>query len=228
MKHIPILRFQDVSRTPKDIHTTSVQKLEYVLRYLKAKGFESISLEEIADNPDDFQPRKVALTFDGGYLGHYQFAFPLLQQYQLSAAFFIPSDMVGGLSHWGQSKKTMLSFEDVFELYQWGMDIGVNGATHTDLTTLSDNQLDDEIRQSRKSLEKMLTGEVKYFSYPFGKYNEKIKQAVQLAGYVAGVSLSETSTSAVHSRFCLDRFSLSPVQSFFTRFELSKALNGNY
>lgn len=228
MKRIPIIRYNDVAKTSKDEATTDIETLEYQLRYLRNKGFESISLDKIADNAEDYSPQKIALTFDGAYLGHYQYVFPLLQQYQFTATFFIPTNFIGGLSVWAKSKKTLLCFEDIFEMYQWGMDIGVNSASYADLTGLGEAELTDEIYNSKKNLEKMLTGEIKYFAYPAGKYDETVKLQVQKAGYNAAVSYFDNTQKFSYSRYALDRLEFSSHKNLFTRFELNKKTSGIY
>ncbi|HAR62632.1 MAG: hypothetical protein DKM50_06015 [Candidatus Margulisiibacteriota bacterium] len=228
IKHIPIIRYQDIAKTAKDKETTTLDLLEYQLKYLHNKGFETLTLEHLSESLDEYTPRKIVLTFDGGYLGHYQYVFPLLQRYNYTGVFFIPTNHIGVLSSWGYSKKSLLSFEDIFEMYQWGMEIGVNSASHCDLTTLTAEELAEEIIDSKKCLEKMLTSEVKYFSYPYGKYNNKVKDCVQQAGYTNAVSIFDKQKDLSNSRFAIDRLQTTNKKNIFSYLDIRRVASGTW
>ncbi len=66
------------------------QQVEYLRRH-----YAVVSLEEAAVAAD---PRVVAITFDDGYRGVYQNAFPLLREHRLPATVFLVSDFLGSRS----------------------------------------------------------------------------------------------------------------------------------
>jgi peptidoglycan/xylan/chitin deacetylase (PgdA/CDA1 family) len=66
------------------------QQVEYLRR-----NFEVVSLEEAAAAAS---PRVVAITFDDGYRGVYDNAFPILREYRLPATVFLVTDFLGSRS----------------------------------------------------------------------------------------------------------------------------------
>ncbi len=66
------------------------QQVEYLRRH-----YAVVSLEEAVAAAD---PRVVAITFDDGYRGVYQNAFPILRGYRLPATVFLVSDSLGSRS----------------------------------------------------------------------------------------------------------------------------------
>ena len=65
----------------KDKIFVSLKNFENQLKYLKTKGFDTITFRDIEEeNITDFS-KKVILTFDDGYKCNYQYAFPLLKKY---------------------------------------------------------------------------------------------------------------------------------------------------
>ena len=76
--------------------------LERLLRRLKRAALDVISLEEMHARyiSGDFKRRFVCITFDDGYKDLMRYAYPLLKQYQLPFALYIPTsfpDRVGEL-----------------------------------------------------------------------------------------------------------------------------------
>jgi peptidoglycan/xylan/chitin deacetylase (PgdA/CDA1 family) len=69
-----------------------------------------------------------------------------------------------------------------------GVDIGSHTHTHRRLTNLSDAALREETTGSRKTLEDILGHRVRFFSFPFGGHDERVRGAVRDAGYEAAVT----------------------------------------
>lgn len=78
----------------------------------------------------------------------------------------------------------MLSWGEVREMRQYGIEIGSHGVTHSILTRVSDDQLDEEVWRSKKIIEQELQETIVGFSYPNGDYSEKINHLLTKAGYI--------------------------------------------
>lgn len=87
---------------------------------IKEAGFEVIGLDQIAD----YQGKGVAITFDDNISTHVAHALPVLQEYGVTATFFLNPDC---LNHVDDEMKD----EDVRTLVDAGMTIGAHNATHT-------------------------------------------------------------------------------------------------
>lgn len=69
-----------------------------------------------------------------------------------------------------------------------GVRIESHTVTHPILPNVSAEELDFELGAAKKRLEEMLERAVEHFCYPNGSYNEKIRTAVERAGYLSAVT----------------------------------------
>jgi peptidoglycan/xylan/chitin deacetylase (PgdA/CDA1 family) len=85
----------------------------------------------------------------------------------------------------------LLTWDHVRALRRAGMDVQSHTRTHRVLQTLRDDELRDELRGSRETLERELGEPVRAVSYPVGKplaFTPTIRNAVREAGYELGFS----------------------------------------
>ncbi len=117
-------------------------------------------------------------------------ALPVLVKYGFRATFGVITDSVGE----GQGLMKYMGEKELKELAELGMDIASHTRTHPSLAgDLSDQQLRQEIFDSKQDLEKMGFS-VNTMIYPYYEYNEKVIEYVREAGYVcarAGWPLNE-------------------------------------
>ena len=81
-----------------------------------------------------------------------------------------------------------LSWGQISEMANNGIEIGAHTCTHPSLTKTNDDELTYEISGCKKKLEEKLGVEVKSFSYPNGTqqdYNERVMQAIEKAGFTS-------------------------------------------
>ncbi|MBU1911922.1 MAG: polysaccharide deacetylase family protein [Candidatus Omnitrophica bacterium] len=77
----------------------------------------------------------------------------------------------------------MLGWEEIRKMKEDGIDFGSHTKTHRNLCLLSDEEVAEELGGSKKVLEENLGEEVRGFSYPFGIYDERIKNLAKRAGF---------------------------------------------
>ncbi|WP_412535863.1 polysaccharide deacetylase family protein [Marinobacter sp. MIT932201] len=98
-----------------------------------------------------------------------------------------------------------LSWNDLRELLERGVDIGSHSVNHPILTRMPLNEVKCEVEESRKLILKELGQEPTVFCYPNGTerdFNESIKRIIDLAGYKYAIT-------AIGERFNLsDRFEI--------------------
>ena len=112
----------------------------------------------------------VALTFDDGPNFRYTpQVLDILYEQQVPATFFLVGQK---LSRNGPLIKEMVSS---------GHEIGSHTFSHTDLTTLNIQQIQQEIHKTEKELKKILPNyTLQYLRPPYGRYNENLEQATDL------------------------------------------------
>src|SRR5579884_1732902 len=98
----------------------------------------------------------------------------VLARHGVRGTFYVPFRAVAG---------RLLSVSQMRELLAMGMEIGSHTVTHPVLTRLPLDEVDHELRDSRRMLEDLLGREVTSFGYPRGKFNAMVAQRAALAGY---------------------------------------------
>lgn len=82
----------------------------------------------------------------------------------------------------------LMSWDQVRELHRAGHEIGSHSLTHSLLTDLPDERLNEEIEGSRRVLSEVLGSAVSSFCYPNGSYDARVLGAVRAAGYECAVT----------------------------------------
>ena len=77
----------------------------------------------------------------------------------------------------------MLSKEDVRELSKRNVEFGSHSHTHSILTQIPTEQINDELSRSKNILEGLIARAVKILAYPNGKYNSAIEKIAEDMGY---------------------------------------------
>lgn len=102
MQRIPILTFHSVMNHDKKRNwsflSVSVEAFENTLKYLKKKGYKTISLQELYDlktrKIKSNEQKLIIIHFDDGFLDNYTIAYPMLKKYGFKATVFVSPDFV--------------------------------------------------------------------------------------------------------------------------------------
>jgi peptidoglycan/xylan/chitin deacetylase (PgdA/CDA1 family) len=149
---------------------------------LSERGYSVLSMPQFTEwltgAPLPSHPAAL-LTFDGCYADQLENALPVLDSLKFPATFFPAS---AGLIHElpevaAQWRKTVL------ELAKAGHTIGCHTHTHPVLTRLSTTHLRQEVLGSKLALEDVLGHRVSAFCYPYGAYDDRVREVVQEAGF---------------------------------------------
>jgi len=176
-KYLPILMFHHIKDVPSDSPdqagyklSFSPEKLEQFLIFFKKNNIETLTfwdLKDIVENKRQFPKKAIILTFDDGYLDHYQNAFRILKKYNLKGVFFIISNMPN-------NNPDYATWEQIKEMSENGQEIASHTVSHSDLTTLSDEKIKYELETSKKIIEAKIGKPVISLSYPAGKYDNRV------------------------------------------------------
>ncbi len=77
-----------------------------------------------------------------------------------------------------------MTWGEIKELSQNGIEIGSHGASHSRLSECTDMELINEVKVSKEEIDKNIGGQVVSFSYPHGRWNERVNVAMKQAGYL--------------------------------------------
>ncbi|WP_232210471.1 polysaccharide deacetylase family protein [Nitrococcus mobilis] len=185
------------------------------MNYLKSFDYNVISLDEaVAGLFDDrpLPPRSVVLTFDDGYEGFHEHAFPILAQHGFTATIFIVTGLVGRCAEWlsaDQVKAPLMSAETLCELHRAGITFGSHSNTHPRLSGLSVSKQRDQIFRSKAVLEELLAEEVRHFCYPYGDYGRQTRELVEEADYASALTCLRGAANTAPNRFEIPRKAIS-------------------
>ena len=98
----------------------------------------------------------------------------LLEKYGISATFYMPIKNSKGIDV--LNKEQLVEISEKFE-------IGGHTYHHVDLTSLSLENAEREIKSGKKTMEEIIGEELRSFCYPIGKYNDNIIDMVKMAGF---------------------------------------------
>lgn len=124
-----------------------------------------------------FNEGMVTIAFDDGFKSGYEVALPMLRSAKMNANFFVITDA------FRRNDRMYMTEYDVLKLVSSGQEIGSHSRTHQYLTRLSESKTKDEVLGSRKDLAAMRI-QACTFAYPYGDYNDAVRDAVIHAGYI--------------------------------------------
>ncbi len=157
------------------------------LRYLCLRNFRTFACREYLENGN--RSRAVLITFDDGFRNNYEFAFPLLKKFGFTATIFLVAGDVGKKVAWEESEEQhpeeLLTWEQILEMHDYGIEFQSHGLTHRHLEKLSAGELREELKTAKGILEDKLHKKIEFLAYPYGTYNDLVKKIARECGYRA-------------------------------------------
>ncbi|MBN1870052.1 MAG: polysaccharide deacetylase family protein [Candidatus Omnitrophica bacterium] len=176
------------------------------MEWLKANQYRVKIFEDGMPAPGEHE---VVLTFDDGEMNNYDQALPVLKKCGFPAYFFAIAKRVGERGYMG--------WDELRAMHKAGMAIGSHGFSHEILTNLLDSQVEEELRASKRYLERNLNIPIDAFSVPRGFCNNRIIRMAYDAGYKQVFITDHPRALRIE---CLSRIAVKPNWSL-ERFELA-------
>ncbi len=160
--------------------------LERQLTELRTAGFSTPAYGQFPAGTE--RNGTIALTFDDGFANAFAHAMEPLARHQFRAIQFLVADRIGRFNNWeaqmGDVREPLMDAAQVKDWIAAGHEIGAHTLTHPFLTRISFREAREEVFSGRKKLEDRFGVTVRHFSYPYGDWNEAIRELVREAGYV--------------------------------------------
>ena len=185
-KGVPILEYHMIGtvKDPSgDAYAVPADEFRRQLDYLTENGYTTITmLEFVKASKGKFTlPEKpIILTFDDGYKDNYTTMLPLLEERGMKATVFMVTNDIGTEGY--------LTWEDLRDMQDRGLEIGSHTANHLPLTELSPQKQDEEVRLSKLLMEWNGIKTVFSFSYPNGVYDDTSPELLQKNEYLSAVT----------------------------------------
>ncbi len=210
---VPALVFHKLGALPHGVKLKSLYVDEglfaWQMRNLRGGGFSAASLDDWRgfSAPD---PARAVLTFDDGSRTVLRHAIEELSVNRFTGIQFIVAGAIGGVNHWdvrenGEAADPLMDAAEIREWLAAGHEIGAHTLTHPRLTEIPSDRAKEEISASKKMIEDTFGIVVRHFCYPYGKWNRRVRDLVEEAGFETAVTLEFGVNSAVRDPFALKR-----------------------
>ena len=188
------------------------------MNYLVDSGYIAITPDELASGlaGEITLPEKpVMITFDDGYIDNYTNAFPILKALGLRATVFMVPGFVG--------KPQYMSWENLKEMEKNGITVQSHTLNHAKLEELPDDEIRNELLNSKLMLEENLGHPVEFLAYPTGTYNLHIAGIASDVGYKGAFTVKYGNVDLGSNMYALERVPIfqteNTMKSFFERVE---------
>jgi peptidoglycan/xylan/chitin deacetylase (PgdA/CDA1 family) len=226
------IREGNEGRKPYFETNTSVQVFDQHMRFLHENGYRTLSLgkavEMLAGNGTCEQ--SVAITFDDGYADFYTHAYPLLREHGFTATVFVLTGLLKA-QRMQINGKDCLTLAEVRELHSQGVNIGSHTISHPELKLLPQDEVENELSTSKRTLEDALGAPVKSFAYPFAfpetdqRFVSSLCNLLEECGYENGVTTILGTAQPRHNPKLLPRL---PINSWDDPRFFQAKLEGGY
>ena len=213
---VPILTYHSIDSSGSVI-STSPDVFRRQIYFLGENGYNVVPLNAFISSLFENYPlprKTIVMTFDDGFQNFYTTAFPILERYGFKATVFLVTDYCGKRNQWeinspGIPLSSMLSWTEIRQLTECGIEFGAHTRSHPDLTGISLAEAEREIVESKDAIENALGCRVTTFAYPYGRFNRAVKKIAE-NNFQAAVS-----TVLGKARLNSDVFSLERIDAYY-------------
>lgn len=177
------------------------------LKALQDAGYYTLSPEEalkvLTENVLPQGKKVVWLTFDDSLWDFYDFAYPLLKQYNMKATNNVITGTVGNDGN--------LTLDEMKEMKENGISLQGHTVNHPDLEYSSIENQTMELTDSKAYLDGELAQDTIAVAYPAGRYSNDTLAIVGQANYKLGMTTNEGLASAANGLLSLNRVRMFPT-----------------
>ncbi len=160
---------------PKNIF---IKQIEYLIR----NGHSIISFKDIPEIKKNRIVKPTIIYFDDGFKDNLIEVLPICKKYSIPFTVFIVPEYADG------SYGKYMNWDDIRLLAKNNVEIGSHTYSHAVLTEISNEDIRNELVFSKDRIEKEVGVNVSVFSYPKGRLNVGVVDAVKGAGYKYAVT----------------------------------------
>ena len=188
-KGVLVLEYHHIADEPGEDEASAIryfvppEDFREQLDYLKAEGYETITMldfSKAAKGKGELPPKPLIITFDDGYEDNYSTALPLLEERGMKAEVYMVTNFIG--------LKGYLTWEQLRDMQQRGIEIGCHTCDHLPLVGLSRAEQEAQVRLSKLLMEWNGIRTVFSFSYPNGRYNMEAAELLRESNYLTAVT----------------------------------------
>lgn len=212
---VPVLNYHQVNNRFNTVLTMKPENFDEQMKYLHDNDYHTITLEQFdayMRGESDLPDRPVLITFDDGYIDNYQEAFPILKKYHMGATIFLIVNLVG--------TKGYLTWDQVAEMSQHGIEFGSHTMSHKPLTSFDAQGARHELVDSKAAIESHIGQKVTFIAFPEGKFNDMVMEETKKAGYAYAFTVDTGRDFPWDDHYDLDRVPMFEGPVSFEHFKL--------
>ena len=221
-RDVPVLMWHNLAEESSGDMTISVDTFRAQIEALHEAGFKTVSLQQLYDYVrfgTELPEKPIVLTFDDGYFSNYEYAFPILQEYDMQATIFAIGVSVGKdtykdtdhamTPHFGADEARemvdsgLISVQShTFDMHQWPPFEDGNAQVRETLLPFDgeadadyEAAVEADFAESRELLESITGQPVNALAFPEGAYVTLTQDALRSAG----AELTFTTVRAVNT-----------------------------
>jgi peptidoglycan/xylan/chitin deacetylase (PgdA/CDA1 family) len=213
-RSIPILMYHLVTPRTGTIrrkYRVTPRQFAAQMRWLALAGYSPVTLDALHAGRAgriDLPARPVVITFDDGCRDCYAYAVPILQARRFTAVFFLVTGLMDGVAEWlidrWNVELEMMSWREAQQLAAAGFQCGSHTMTHVHLAEVDTATCRRELCESHAMLEDRLGGPAPHLAYPFGSFDERVRDLAAECGYLTActtrIGLSTSADDALALR----------------------------
>lgn len=214
---LPMLMYHKLGPRPPGVRLKGLYIGEKLfaqqLAELRQAGYRACDFDALAGGVS-VESGRIGISFDDGYVNVLKYGLGPLQEHGFQALQYIVADNIGGGNDWdlpaGEAYEPLMDQAQIREWLAAGHLIGSHTLSHAKLPELSVEQAREEIGASKKKLEDLFGVPILHFCYPYGFWNERVRDLVIEAGYRTATTtqfgLNDTATSPFELRRIMARY----------------------
>ena len=211
---VPLLKYHGLSPDCGD-PAFSPKVFREQMQWLRDNSFVTISMGQLVDWIRTGKPalpaRPCIVVFDDNYLSVYTVAFPTMREFGQIGYNCTPTKYVGIKTQWPHP-----TWDNLCEMEEAGVIFTESHTvSHPILTSLSDADIEMEVRESKATIERHMPGKTcRYFASASASWDDRVTSAAHAAGYEAAMIGREKLLTRDTDLFEISRFLVSPMTTF--------------
>lgn len=154
------------------------------MAYLISSGYTTITAKTLVDalrNKNQPPSKSILVTLDDGYKDNFDYAYPVLQKYGVTANLLIPTGLLGGSDY--------LSWDQLKEMKNSGLIYLIDHSwSHYSVNYGSADKIKYEINTARQQLQDNTGQSVDIFGYPYGGFDDLSISVLKQEGFSGAFS----------------------------------------
>ena len=198
---IPVLMYHNISKE-KNYTDVDVKAFHNQMKLMKKMGYEAVNLNKM--NSKNYK-KKFVITFDDAYQNIHTYAMPILKELDYTATCFFVCNYINKFNSWDSNTKyyqklPIMTSEQIKVWNDNDFEIGSHSLDHANLNNLDEKEIITQLNESKEYFKNKFNINVESFSYPYGKYNQKIIKFVE--------KFYKFAVTTKRSRFKFNKFDL--------------------